>query len=132
MKLRQNLYIDHDLVNVLERLVKARGRTKSRLVNDAIREWIASQGSKEASEHLKPRLDLMSGQIEKARGDLNVLLESLALFVRYQLTVTAPLPEADRASIAVGNERFERFIGQLGRQLASGQRSLGELSGHPK
>jgi len=54
-----------------------------------------------------------------------VLLESLSLFVRYQLTVTAPLPEADTAARAVGRERFEAFVSQVGRQIGSGKRSLG-------
>ena len=55
---------------------------------------------------------------------ITVLLSSLALFVRYQLTVTAPLPEADKAAQAVGRERFRRFVDQVGRQLATG-RSIG-------
>jgi hypothetical protein len=53
----------------------------------------------------------------------------LALFIRYQLTVTAPLPEADAAAIAVGNDRFERFISQLGRQIAGGTRTLVSADG---
>src|SRR3546814_5191277 len=58
------------------------------------------------------------------RRDVDVVLEALSLFVRYQLTVTALLPEADSAARAVGNERFERFIAQLGRQIVGGKRTL--------
>lgn len=58
-----------------------------------------------------------------------MVLEAFALFVRYQLTVTAPLPEADTAALAVGNERFERFIAQLGRQIAGGKRTLPATEG---
>jgi len=54
-----------------------------------------------------------------------MLLESLSLFVRYQLMVTAPLPEADTAARAVGRERFEAFVNQVGRQIGSGKRSIG-------
>jgi hypothetical protein len=53
-----------------------------------------------------------------------VLLESLALFVRYQLTVTAPLPEPDQAARAVGRDRFQAFVDQVGRQIAGGDRTL--------
>ena len=66
----------------------------------------------------------MSRDIGLVRRDLEILLESHALFVRYQLTVTAPLPEADTAALAIGNDRFERFISQLGRQIAGGKRTL--------
>ena len=60
---------------------------------------------------------------------IEVVLESLSLFVRYQLTVTAPLPDADSAARAVGRERFEAFVSQVGRQLASGARTLGPGEG---
>ena len=63
-------------------------------------------------------------QVAAGRRDMEVVLEALALFVRYQLTVTAPLPEADAAALATGNQRFERFIAQLGRQIAGGKRTL--------
>ena len=53
-----------------------------------------------------------------------MLLESLSLFVRYQLMVTAPLPEADAAGGAIGRDRVESFVAQVGRQIAAGTRTL--------
>jgi predicted transcriptional regulator len=124
MKVRQNLYIDRELAEALDGLAARRGGNKSRIVNEALRQWLARRASKEIDDLLKVRLDRMSRDIAAGRRDIEVVLEALALFVRYQLTVTAPLPEADTAALAVGNERFERFIAQLGRQLAGGKRSL--------
>jgi hypothetical protein len=125
MKVRQNLYIDRELSDALEGLAAKPGGNKSRLVNTALSEWLARRGTKEVDSLFKTRLDKVSREIAAARRDIDVVLECLALFVRYQLTVTAPLPEADTAALAIGNDRFERFIAQLGRQLASGRRSLG-------
>lgn len=125
MKIRQNLYIDRDLGDALDALVIRRGGNKSRIVNAALRDWLARRASKEVDDLLKVRLDRISREVAAGRRDIEVVLEALALFVRYQLTVTAPLPEADAAAIAVGNARFERFIAQLGRQLAGGKRTLG-------
>ena len=124
MKVRQNLYIDREVAEALEALARKPGGNKSRIVNDALANWLARRASKEVDDLLKPRLDRISRDVALARRDIEVLLESLALFVRYQLTVTAPLPEADAAALAVGNERFQRFITQLGRQIAAGKRSL--------
>ncbi|MDE2562572.1 MAG: CopG family transcriptional regulator [Sphingomonadales bacterium] len=124
MKVRQNLYIDRDISQALERLALGRHGNKSRLANDAIRDWLDRRGSKQLDDLLKIRLDRISREIEATRRDIDVLLESLALFVRYQLTVTAPLPEADAAGRAVGRERFEAFIAQVGRQVAGGTRTL--------
>jgi predicted transcriptional regulator len=129
MKLRQNLYLDSELVDALGALAIRRGGNKSRIVNEAVKTWLAHRGSRELDDLLKPRLDRLSREIGACRRDIEVVLEALSLFVRYQLTVTAPLPEADGAARAIGNERFERFIAQLGRQIAAGQRTLAAETG---
>lgn len=128
MKLRQNLYIDSELVDALDALVRRRGGNKSRIVNEAVKTWLARRGTREIDDLLKPRLDRLSRDIGACRRDIDVALEALSLFIRYQLTVTAPLPEADSAARAVGTERFDRFIAQLGRQIAAGKRTLGDAT----
>lgn len=125
MKVRQNLYIDRELSDALDALVVRRGGNKSRVVNDALKSWLARRATKEVDDLLKVRLDRISREVAMGRRDIEVVLEALSLFVRYQLTVTAPLPEADAAALATGNRRFERFIAQLGRQIAGGKRTLG-------
>jgi predicted transcriptional regulator len=128
MKVRQNLYIDRELSEALEALAIRPGGNKSRIVNEALRVWLARRATKEVDDLLKVRLDRISRETARCRRDIEVMLEALALFVRYQLTVTAPLPEADAAALATGNERFERFIAQLGRQIAGGNRTLDTAS----
>ncbi|SEH19126.1 hypothetical protein SAMN05428974_3224 [Sphingopyxis sp. YR583] len=125
MKVRQNLYIDLAVSEALDALAAKPGATKSAIVNDAVSAWLARRGSKEIDDLLKGRLDRISREIAKARRDIDVLLESLSLFVQYQLMVTAPLPEADSAARAVGRERFDAFVTQVGRQIAGGRRSIG-------
>jgi hypothetical protein len=125
MKVRQNLYIDREISETLTALAAGETGNKSRLVNDALRDWLARRGSQQVDDLLKVRLDRISRELGHARRDIDVLLESLSLFVRYQLMVTAPLPEADAVAAAVGRERFDKFVGQVGRQLASNRRTLG-------
>lgn len=124
MKVRQNLYIDAELSTALEMLARG-SRTKSRIVNDALKDYLARRASKEIDDLLKTRLDRMSREMARMGRDVDILLESLSLFVRYQLTVTAPLPEGDSAALAIGRDRFEAFVGQVGRQIAAGKRTLG-------
>ena len=124
VKVRQNLYIDRAVSDALETLARRPGGNKSRLVNDALSGWLARRGTKEIDDLFKARLDRMSRELALLRRDQGVLLETLVLFVRYQLLVTAPLPEADTAARATGDARFESFIGQVGRLLGSGNRSI--------
>ena len=126
MKYRQNLYIDRAVADALEALASRPGGNKSRLVNDALADWLKRRAGGQVDELLKVRLDRMSRDIARLARGQEVLLESLALFVRYQLTVTAPLPEADAAALAAGRERFEKFVAQVGRRIAGGKRSLGD------
>jgi len=126
MKPRHHLYLDDELTAQLEALAAKPGSSKSAIVADALRQYLARRGAHDIDEALKIRLDRQSRQIERIERDGQVLLESLALFIRYQLTVTAPLPEPDKAARAVGQERFQKFIDQVGRQIAGGNRSLGQ------
>lgn len=125
MKIRQNLYLDREIGYALEALAAGNRGNKSHLVNDALRDWLARRGTKEVDDLLKVRLDRLSRELDGARRDIDVLLESLSLLVRYQLMVTAPLPEADAAGRAIGRDRFEAFVAQVGRQIAAGTRTLG-------
>ena len=125
MKPRHHLYFDDALTEQLDRLGGKPGTSKSAIVADALRAYLDRRAASELDALFKVRLDRMSRQLARIERDQKILLESLALFVRYQLTVTAPLPEADKAAQAVGRERFQRFVDQVGRQLASGRQTLG-------
>lgn len=123
-KIRQNLYIDQEIGDALEVLAKGRVGNKSRLVNDALSAWIRNRGISEADAALRMRLNELSKELAGARRDIDILLESLALFIRYQLMVTPPLADSDAAGRAQGRERFEVFIAQVGRQIATGKRTI--------
>jgi hypothetical protein len=127
MKVRQNLYIDRSISDALEALAAAPGGNKSRLVNGALADWLERRGAKEIDVLFKDRLARMSKLLERIQRDNEVLRESLSLFVLYQLTVTAPLPEGDKIALAVGHDRFRSFVGQVGRQLNAGKPTLGFL-----
>jgi predicted transcriptional regulator len=125
MKPRHHLYLDEALSEDLDRLARKPGSSKSGIVSDALRAYLVRGAGKEADAVLKARLDRFARTVARIERNQDVLLETLALYVRWQLTVTAPLPESEQAAArAAGEARFQSFVEQLGRRVAAG-RGLG-------
>lgn len=125
-QVRHQLFLPRELSARLEALARAPGASKSRLLAAAVTAWLDREGADALELRFAQRLDHLSGQLARIERDGQVTIESLALFIRYMLTVNAPLGEEDDAARALGRERFAAFIGRVGQQLASGRRSFAE------
>lgn len=123
-KARHQLFLDPTLSARLETLAAKPGASKSAILAEAVASWLDRRGSNELDERFGLRLNRISAQLNRIERDEQVLLETLAIFVRYQLTVTAPLPEPDAATKAVARDRFKSFVDQLARQIAGGGSGL--------
>ena len=121
MKPRHHLYLDDELTTQLEALSAAPGSSKSAIVADALRQYLRHKARNDQDEALKTRLDRLSRHHERLERDINVLVETLTVFVRYYLLFTAHLPDPDNAARANGRERFEGFIARVGSGLATGK-----------
>lgn len=123
-KTRHQLYLSTDVAEKLEALAARPGASKSAILADAVQAWLTRRGTKELDDRFALRLDRISTQIARIERDQQIVMESLALFVRYYLTTNAPLPEPDQAARAIGRDRFQAFIDQVGRHIARGGRTL--------
>lgn len=128
MKPRINVYLEDHVAAQLTLICKRPGSNKSRIVNDALDRFFNPEQDTETSSALIRRLDRMSRSMDRLDRNLAIELETVALFIRYFLTITPPLPEADQASAhALGRERFEAFVAQVGRRLAQDKNLLSEV-----
>lgn len=121
---RYQLFLPKDVSERLETLAAKPGASKSAILADALTAWLNRRGTSELEDRFGLRLDRMTHQLGRIERDGHVVLESLALFVRYMLTVNAPLPEGDAAARAVGRDRFNAFVTRVGQQLATGKRAF--------
>src|SRR3546814_1350206 len=108
-KIRQNLYIDREIGDALDAMAAGHAGNKSRLVNDALRTWLRHRGASEAEAALRMRLNELSKALAAARRDIGIEVESLALFIRYQLMVTPPLGDNDEVGRAQGDRKSTRL-----------------------
>lgn len=123
-QIRHQLFLPKELSDRLEALAQAPGASKSKLLAAAVTAWLNRRGTDELEQRFAQRLDRLSNQLARIERDGHVTIESLALFIRYMLTVNAPLADEDDVSRAIGRDRFAAFITRVGRQLASGRRSF--------
>lgn len=118
MKPRHHVYIDQDVSDELERLSAMPGTSKSAIVADALRRHFKSRGAGEHDAAIRLRLDRLSRAHERLARDVEVILESLTVYVKYDFMLTAHMAEPDRVAHAKGTERFNRFIDTVARSLA--------------
>src|SRR3954468_1382063 len=107
----------------------SRKRVPQALVETALASFLSPDSSERMEAALGRRLDRLTRQVERLERHVTISNEALALFVRFWLTVTPPLPDtAQPAAQAKGRERYEGFVEALGRRLAKGQTLSGEIS----
>ena len=126
---RRNVYFDPALLKQVDALAMRRKVSASAIVEAATASFLSGDTTEKLEAAMSRRLDKVGRQIDSLDEDLAVLGETLSLFILIWLSSTPPLPEnAQAAARAKGAERFEGFMQNLGKRLASGDRFLKELS----
>jgi predicted transcriptional regulator len=128
-KSRLNVYFDAVLAAELEALAARRKLSKSQIVEAALAAFLSPDAADQREAAIVRRLDRLTRAVERLERDVTVGNEALALFVKFWLTTTPPLPDTMRdAARAKGRERYEGFVEALGRRLAKGSTLTKEVS----
>jgi hypothetical protein len=128
MKPKLSVYLSDHVAKRLTLAASRPGTNKSAIVDTALDRFLNPERDQSGDAALVRRLDRMSRQFDRIDRDLSITAETVALFVRYYLTITPPLPSGDQdAARALGRERFEMFVAQVGRRVASGGRLVADV-----
>lgn len=128
MRDRMNVYFPPAMLREIAELADRKKLSRSAIVEAAVASFLSPDGADRREAAFTRRLDRISRQVQRMERDLGVTAETLALFVRFWLTITPPLPnDAQAAAQIKGRERFEGFIEALGRRLQKGQSFLREI-----
>jgi hypothetical protein len=128
-KQRLSVYLDSSMMSQLTELADRKHQPKSLIAEAAVTSFLTPDDADRREAAVTRRLDRLTRQGERLERDLWIAAETIALFIRFWLTVTPPLPEnAQVVAQAKGRERFESFLEALGRRLAKGQSILRDVS----
>ncbi len=121
MKPRVGVYLSENMAARLAAAAKRPGATKSGLVEAALECFLGSDDDTSDAVTIEGRLNGLSRQLEHLDRGLRTVNEAVALHARFHLAVTPPMPAAaQRASCALGAERFSEFAAQVGRRVDLG------------
>lgn len=125
-RVRYQLFLSEELSQRLETLAAKPGASKSGILSDAMTAWLGRHAASDLENRFAARLDRMTLTLGRIERDGHILLESLALFIRYELMVQAPLAETDDVTRALGRDRFNAFVARVGEAMAQGRRTFGD------
>lgn len=125
---RLNIFIEPDHAKRLDQVAAHKGVSKSAVIAAALASFLSPDGGDQREAAIAKRLDRLSRQFDRLERDQNVLIETLALYVRYFLTVSLPVPEGQQeAARAQGRARYTQFIEQLARHIQRGRSLVREV-----
>ncbi len=121
MKPRVGVYLSEGVAARLAAAAKRPGATKSALVEAALDRFLGSDEDIGDAATVARRLAGLSSQLDQLDRGLRIVNETVALHARFHLAVTPPMSAAaQRASCALGAERFNEFAAQVGRRVDLG------------
>lgn len=125
---RLSVYLEREADKRLSEVAALKGLSKSSIVAAALWSFLSPDGGDRREAAIAKRLDKLTRQIDRLERDQTILIETVALFVRHTLTVSAPIPAAHQeAAVAQGRVRFQQFVDQLARRLQQGRSLVKEV-----
>lgn len=129
MRTKHTFRLPPDLAGKLADYAQRKRVSQALIVETALASLLSPDASERLEGALGRRLDRLTRQVERLERHVTISNEALALFVRFWLTATPPLPDtAQPAAQAKGRERYEGYVEALGRRLAKGQTLADEIS----
>ncbi len=125
---RLNIFIEPDHAKRLYQLAAHKGVSKSAVIAAALSSFLSPDAADQREAAIGKRLDRLSRQFDRLERDQNILIETVALYVRYFLTVSLPVAEGQQdAARAQGRARYAQFVDQLARHIQRGRSLVREV-----
>jgi hypothetical protein len=128
MKPKIGVYLTDDVAKLLKAAVRRSGATKSDIVNEALWRFLGPPPETDPGGEVLRRLDGLTNGLRRIHRDGEIMAETLALHIRQFLMITPPVPKVDQdAAMKLGRERYEVFIAQIAKRVASDSGMVQEI-----
>ena len=123
-----SVYLDPDIMKSLSGYAARREQPMSLIAEAAIASFLSPDADERREAAVTKRLDQIDRKIARLERDIGISVESFAVFVRFWLTTTPPLPEPSaQAARAKAGARYDQFVAALGRRLNQGPKLRQEI-----
>ena len=127
-KVQISVYVDPALMRALSAYAGRREQSMSLIAEAAIASFLSPDADERREAAVAKRLDQQDRRLARLERDVGIAVETLALFIRFWLTTTPPLPEpAAKAARAQAGARYDNFVAALGRRLSHGPKLRQEI-----
>ena len=128
MRTKYTFRLPPDLALKLADYANRKRVAQSLIVEAALASYLSPDAADRLEAALARRLDRMVRGMERIEHHVTISNEALAVFVRFWLTSTPPLPDTALAAAQTkGRERYDGFVEALGRRLARGRKLADEV-----
>jgi predicted transcriptional regulator len=127
-KARLSVYLAPELMRSLADYAARRNQSRSLIAEAAVASFLSPDDDERREAAIGKRLDGLDRRLQRLERDIGISVETIALFIRFWLSSTPQLPDADQAATrAKAGERYDSFLEALGRRLANGPRFRQEI-----
>jgi len=114
MRHRMNVYFPPELLKQIIDLADRKKLSRSAIVEAAVASFLSPDDTERREAAFARRLDRLSRQVQRLERNLAIAIETLALFVRFWLTITPPISRCAGSGAAERPSAVRRFRGSPG------------------
>lgn len=118
---KQTFRLNPELFRLLDERARSRKVTRTDVLEAALASMLSPDHEEKIEAILVRRLDRLTRHLERLEWHVDLTNETLALFIRFWLINSVPLPdEAVTAAQAMGKKRWASFVESLSRRMETG------------
>lgn len=121
-------YLSPSLRHTLSKVAQERRVSESKVVSKALQRFFNQEDDDNMVQVLTRRLDRQSKEMKYLKRDIELLTETLSMYIKVYLANTPEIPEAHKAAASrSGQLRYKKLIEAVANRISQGKLFMEEL-----